>query len=49
VTLPIGFMTTNIRQVNHIISLAKNYLSSPLFPNKNEDEIGQKDFGLLKP
>ena len=48
VTLPIGFMTTNIRQVNHIISLAKNYLSSPLFPNKNEDEIGQKDFGLLK-
>ena len=49
VTLPIGFMTTNIRQVNHIISLAKNHLSSPLFPNKNEDEIGQKDFGLLKP
>lgn len=49
VTLPIGFMTTNIRQVNLIISLAKNYLSSPLFPNKNEDEIGQKDFGLLKP
>ncbi|WP_188208725.1 hypothetical protein [Neisseria subflava] len=49
VTLPIGFMTTNIRQVNHIISLAKNYLSSPLFTNKNEDEIGQKDFGLLKP
>lgn len=47
VTLPIGFMTTNIRQVNHIISLAKNYLSSPLFPNKNEDEIGPKDFGLL--
>ena len=44
VTLPIGFMTTNIRQVNHIISLAKNHLSSPLFPNKNEDEIGQKDF-----
>ena len=49
VTLPIGFMTTDIKKVNHIIRLAKNYLSSPLFPNKNEDEIGQKDFGLLKP
>ncbi len=28
VTLPIGFMTTNIKKVNHIIKLAKNYLNS---------------------
>lgn len=49
VTLPIGFMTTDIKKVNHIIRLAKNYLNSALFPDRDEDEIKQKDFGLLKP
>lgn len=49
VTLPIGFMTTDIKRVNHIIRLAKNYLNSALFPDRDEDEIRQKDFGLLKP
>ena len=49
VTLPIGFMTTDIKKVNHIIRLAKNYLNSALFPDRDEDEIRQKDFGLLKP
>lgn len=49
VTLPIGFMTTDIKKVNHIIRLAKNYLNSSLFPDRDEDEIRQKDFGLLKP
>ena len=49
VTLPIGFMTTDIKKVNHIIRLAKNYLYSALFPDRDEDEIRQKDFGLLKP
>ena len=48
VTLPIGFMTTDIKKVNHIIRLAKNYLNSALFPDRDEDEIRQKDFGLLK-
>mgnify|MGYP000254984112 FL=1 len=47
VTLPIGFMTTDIKKVNHIIRLAKNYLNSALFPDRDEDEIRQKDFGLL--
>ncbi|WP_314378593.1 hypothetical protein, partial [Neisseria elongata] len=49
VTLPIGFMTTDIKKVNNIIRLAKNYLNSALFPDRDEDEIRQKDFGLLKP
>ena len=49
VTLPIGFMTTDIKKINHIIRLAKNYLNSALFPDRDEDEIRQKDFGLLKP
>ena len=49
VTLPIGFMTTDIKRVNYIIRLAKNYLNSALFPDRDEDEIRQKDFGLLKP
>lgn len=49
VTLPIGFMTTDIKRVNYIIRLAKNYLNSALFPDSDEDEIRQKDFGLLKP
>ena len=49
VTLPIGFMTTDIKKVNNIIRLAKNYLNSALFPDRDEDEIIQKDFGLLKP
>ena len=48
VTLPIGFMTTDIKKVNHIIRLAKNYLNSALFPDRDEDEIRQKDFGLLQ-
>ena len=47
VTLPIGFLTTDIKKVNHIIRLAKNYLNSALFPDRDEDEIRQKDFGLL--
>ena len=47
VTLPIGFMTTDIKRVNYIIRLAKNYLNSALFPDRDEDEIRQKDFGLL--
>lgn len=49
ITLPIGFMTTNIKKVNKIMNLAKNYLNSALFPDRDEDEIRQKDFGLLKP
>ena len=49
VTLPIGFMTTDIKRVNHVIRLAKNYLNSALFPDRDEDAIRQKDFGLLKP
>ena len=49
VTLPIGIMTTDIKKVNNIIRLAKNYLNSALFPDRDEDEIRQKDFGLLKP
>lgn len=48
VTLPIGFMTTDIKRVNHVIRLAKNYLNSALFPDRDEDAIRQKDFGLLK-
>lgn len=49
VTLPIGFLTTDIKKVNQIARLAKNYLNSVLFPDRDEDEIRQKDFGLLKP
>ena len=48
VTLPIGFMTTDIKKVGYIKKLAENYLNSPLFPNSDEDEMGQKDFGLIK-
>ena len=48
VTLPIGFMTTDVQKVGHIKNLAEKYLNSALFSDNDEDEIGQKDFGLIK-
>ena len=48
VTLPIGFMTTNIKKVNHIKNLTENYLNSILPSDIDEDEIKQKDFGLIE-
>ena len=48
VTLPIGFMTTNIKKVSHIKNLTENYLNSILPSDRDEDEIKQKDFGLIE-
>lgn len=48
VTLPIGFMTTDIEKVNHLARLVETYLSSPLFLDRDEGETRRKDFGLLK-
>lgn len=44
VTLPIGFMTKNKKQVQHIISLVTNFLQSTCCIN---EEYKSKDFGLL--
>nr|WP_309596701.1 hypothetical protein [Moraxella osloensis] len=46
VTVPIGFMTTELTKVNQISKTALSYLSSLLF-NNNSDFTEYKDFGLL--
>lgn len=48
VTLPIGFFTTQKDEVRRIAKLATDYLNSALSPENDEDERGQKDFGMLK-
>ena len=41
-------MTTNIKKVNKIMNLAKNYLNSALFPDRDEDEIRTKRLWFVK-
>ena len=45
VTLPVGFMTTDIEQVNHIATVTQSYLNSPVFDD--DSKFDSYDFGSL--
>jgi len=46
VTLPVGFMTTDIEQVNHIATVIQSYLNSPIFDD--DSKFDSYDFGSFK-
>lgn len=46
VTLPVGFMTTDIEQVNHIATVIQSYLNLPIFDGNSIFDI--YDFGSFK-
>lgn len=46
VTLPVGFMTTDIEQVNHIATVTQSYLNSPVFDD--DSKFDSYDFGSFK-
>ena len=46
VTLPVGFMTTDIEQVNHITTVTQSYLNSPIFDD--DSKFDSYDFGSFK-
>ena len=46
VTLPVGFLTTDIEQVNHITTVTQSYLNSPIFDD--DSKFDSYDFGSFK-
>lgn len=46
VTLPVGFMTTDIEQVKHISTVTQSYLNSPIFDD--DSKFDSYDFGSFK-
>ena len=46
VTLPLGFMTTDIEQVNHIATVTQSYLNSPILDD--DSKFDSYDFGSFK-
>ena len=46
VTLPVGFMTTDVEQVNHITTVTQSYLNSPIFDD--DSNFASYDFGSFK-
>ena len=47
VTLPIGFMTTDKKQIFHIQKLVESYLTGITYTNDANDDMQNNDFGLL--
>ncbi|STY98715.1 Uncharacterised protein [Moraxella lacunata] len=47
VTLPIGFMTTDKKQIFHIQKLVEDYLTDIAYSDDENDDIQNNDFGLL--
>lgn len=47
ISVPLGFMTTQVDKIRSIIKLADNYLNSTIFSDNDTDASNQKDLGLL--